>query len=230
VAYNAMDTREIDQIKSRMTPEALSDFRREHGLEGKKIAVFCGRLIDQKKPQVFVKAMKKVIERVDNAHGVLIGDGPLTPEVEQLIKELGLTDHITMAGAVYEEELSAKYYMCSRVSVMPAYAGLAIQHAFGYGVPFIIGDIKNSHGPEAELIVEGVNGMYCKDEDIDDFADAICRLLGDDALHARMSGNALDLIETKYNVYNMAEGIVQAVRYCIPERFEVEVKAQRKAA
>ena len=115
---------------------------------------------------------------------------------------------------MHDEEELAKYFLCSSVAVMPAAAGLTIQHAFGYGLPIIIGDDMTSHGPEVELVVDGVTGIFCRDGDYLDFAKAIYRLLTDDNLHKQMSINAYEIIKSKYNIKNMADGFSRAIRYC----------------
>ncbi|MCH7812852.1 MAG: glycosyltransferase family 4 protein [Planctomycetes bacterium] len=218
VAYNAINTDEVSAIKARLTPDELAEFRREKGLVGKKVVIYIGRLFDYKKPDVVVRAMKRVVERVPQAHLVMIGDGPVRRSLEELAAELGLSEQVTLTGTIPEEETVAKYHLCSQVGVMPAQAGLSIQHAFGYGMPFIVGDYMAEHPPEVELVTEGVTGMFCRDGDPEDFARAIIEILSDDELRARMSANAVRLIEEKYNVQRMASGILDAIRYCAERR------------
>ncbi len=72
-----------------------------------------------------------------------------------------------------------------------------------------------SHGPEIELLVNGVTGLFCRDGDVSAFAQAICTLLTNESKRKKMSENALRIIQQKYNVNNMAKGITDAVRYCV---------------
>lgn len=215
VAYNSLDTHKSFAIKARQTEEDLTDFRREQNLEGKKVVLFCGRLQYRKKSDVIVRAMKEVLETVPNAHAVIIGDGPMRQPLKQLIDDLDVADALTLAGPIHDEDVLAKYFLCSRAAIMPASAGLAIQHAFGYGVPIIVGDAMSTHGPEIGLVVDGKSGLYCRDENIGEFKEAICKLLTDDVLQQELAKNAYRVIEEKYNIDNMTVGFFNAVTYCM---------------
>ena len=167
-----------------------------------------------KKPDILIRAMKDVLKQVPNAHAVIIGDGPQKQELQELVDELQLKDKVTIAGAVFEEELLGKYFLVSKVAVIPAAAGLAVQHAFGYALPIIVGDDMNSNGPEVELVVDGVTGLICPDGDVKAFSSGICRLLSNETERKRMSENALNVILKKHNVENMAKGLLEAVINC----------------
>ncbi|MCP4245466.1 MAG: glycosyltransferase family 4 protein [bacterium] len=218
VAYNALDTQESAAIKAKIAPEDLDALRREWGLEGKKIVIYIGRLLPYKKPEVAVRAMKGVVDKVPDAHLVMIGDGPMRRELEALAAELGVSEQVTLAGTIPEEETVAKFQLCSEVGVMPARAGLAVQHSFDYGVPMVVGDNMDDHPPEVELVVEGETGLYCRDEDPEDFTRAILRLLTDGAERQRMSTAVRLVIEKKYNVEMMAGGLLEAIQYCAQRR------------
>jgi glycosyltransferase involved in cell wall biosynthesis len=215
VAYNALDTDMSERIRANITEQDLSNFRREHLLENKKVIIFCGRLLKKwKKPHIMILALKQIIEKIPNAKAIVIGDGPTRQEIEELIKQLGMGKYVDVLGGVYDEEILAKYFLSSKAMIIPAAAGLSIQHAFGYGLPVVVGDNKLfSHGPEIELVTDGVTGLFCRDEDVDDFAQKIQLILSDEKLYDRLSKAAYQVIKEKYNVDNMAKGIIDAARY-----------------
>jgi len=214
VAYNALDTDISNAIISKTTETELKKFRCEHGIEGKDIILFCGRLfLEWKKPHILIKAMKQVIVQKPNVHLVIIGDGPDRKFLEELIESLQLSYHVTLTGAIHDEELIGKFMLISKLAVIPGNAGLGIQHAFGYGVPFITNSNLSKQTPEIELLVDNVNGRLCKDEDVSDFARAIIDLLTNENKRQAMAENAFQVIEKKYNVDNMAKGIIDAVKW-----------------
>jgi len=213
VAYNALDTRRSKAIRDGISSSDLKQFRKENDLIDRKVVIFSGRLQERKKPEILVQAIQKVAHDVPNVLAVFIGDGELREELERLIIDFGLVPYVRLLGAVYDEEVMARYLLCSSVGVMPAHAGLAIQHAFDYGVPFVVGDDMEEHPPEIELIKNGETGIFCKDGDANEFAAAIVRLLKNDEERQRMSENCRKLIEKKYNVQNMASGILDALKY-----------------
>lgn len=215
VAYNALDTDASAAARARATPEALAAFQARHGLRGKKVVIFVGRLVPHRRLDVLIQAMNEVVKTLPEAHAVIIGSGPAQPALEKLTADLGLGSHVTFPGLLYDEDELARYFLSSRVGVAPASAGLFIQHAFGYGVPVILGDDMISHGPEAELVVDGETGLYVRDGDVVGLARAVCRVLGDDNLHRSFSSRASMCIAGKYNVQSMARGFLKAILYCV---------------
>ncbi len=215
VAYNALDTETASAIRERMTEKALESFRKERGLKTKNVVLYSGRLLPNKKPDLLVRALKKAASQIPDLQAVIIGEGPMRKQLEQLIEELGVGDIVTLTGAIYDEETMAKFFLSSRAMVIPAGVGLAVMHAFSYGLPVITGDNMRTHNPEAEILVDGVTGIYCKDGDEESFADAICCLLTDEHLYERLSKNAFEVIEKKHNMANMAAGFFDAVSYCM---------------
>jgi glycosyltransferase involved in cell wall biosynthesis len=217
VAYNALDTDKQIRIREEMKPEALEAHLAVQNLTGKRIVTFLGRLIREKKPRLFIDVVAEAASRDSRIVGVLIGDGPERGRLEQYVRERCLTDRIRFVGAIYDEPTMAKYLMSSVAVVLPAFAGLAIQHAGVYGVPMILGDVPYSHGPEQEIVEEGKTGLWCPDEDVDAFASAILRLVRDPVYRDSLSINIRRVIDEKYTVARMAQGFVDAVQYCSGE-------------
>ena len=175
---------------------------------------FLGRLIPDKKPRLFIDAVIEAARRDARIVGLLIGDGPERNGLEQYVRERSAADQIRFVGALHDEPTLAKYLMSSVAAVLPAFAGLAIQHAGVYGVPVILGDIAHSHGPEQEIVEEGKTGLWCRDEDVDAFASAIVRLAADPVYRDSLAANIRRAIDEKYNVASMAQGFIDAVHYC----------------
>ncbi len=138
IAYNALDTRRSKAIRDGISSGDLERFRKENDLIDKKIVLFSGRLQERKKPEILVQAMQKIIHSVPDALAIIVGDGEMRRDLERLIKDLELESCVRLLGAVYDEEIMARYLLCSSVAVMPANAGLAIQHAFDYGVSVVV--------------------------------------------------------------------------------------------
>jgi len=218
VAYNALNTDEQIRIRDSLSLSDLDAFLSSHGLAGRKIVTFLGRLIPEKKPWLFLDIVKKTVALEPTIIGIIIGDGPERERLEAQAHHLGISGQIRFLGAVYEEELLAKYLMTSVVVVLPAFAGLAIQHAAVYGTPLILGDLPHSHGPEQEIVVHNHTGLWSPAEDIDAFANAILRLIREPDLRCMLSHNLKKIIDEKYNVERMTQGFLDAVHYCLHGR------------
>ena len=57
-----------------------------------------GRLAEQKAPDVFVKAAKRIKEIIPKAFFLIVGDGPDWDEVQQEVEDNKLTDSFILAG------------------------------------------------------------------------------------------------------------------------------------
>ena len=69
------------------------------------------------------------------------------------------------------------------------------------------------HPPEIELLKDVETGIFCKDGDANEFAEAIVYLLKNEEDRQRMSVNCRKIIEEKYNLENRGLRISDAIRY-----------------
>jgi glycosyltransferase involved in cell wall biosynthesis len=217
VAPNALDTDASRHLRESISPRELEEFQRAKGLTGKRVIVFAGRLQSRKRPDLLIRAFARIADRRLEAHLVVIGGGALAHALATLVKELDLSQRVSLTGEVFDERLMALYLMSSSLAAMPAAAGLFVQHAFDYGLPIVVGDDMIQHGPEAELIEHGRTGLICPDGNVEQFAAAMLSLLDNEESRQTMGRNARQLIENTYNLQNMAAGLADALRGAITE-------------
>ena len=215
VAYNFLDTMASTDMLQTVSQERLEEFQRTHGLLGKKVLIYTGRLLVYKKPEVLIEALSQLHRKIPTIHAVVVGDGPMREDLQRLAESLGVSERISFTGPLFDEETLALYFLSSHAAVMPGHAGLAVQHAFAYGVPMIIGRYQDKHPPEAALVVDGETGIRCRGDSVEEFVMAIGTVLSDDVLREKMSRNAQKVIQDKYNVERMADGLEQTIRYCV---------------
>ena len=214
VAPNALDTEEMVRVKQALTVADLEEFRRQLGITGKRIIVFCGRLMKRKRPDLLLHAMALVVRTIPQAHALIVGDGPWGGEMRRLCSALGLDHAVSFLGSVFEESTLARCFLASQAAVIPAAAGLNVQHAFAYGIPVIAGNDSRGHGPEIALVQHQVTGLLCRAEVPASFAQAIVELFTDEALRTRLGDNARNLVQQRYTLEFMADGFWAAVDYC----------------
>ena len=217
VAYNSLDTDKQIFTRENLSQNDLNTFLDAQNLHNKSVVTFLGRLIPEKKPWIFLESIQKTLIIEPDIIGLFIGDGPERQQLENQARKLGIYESVRFVGAVYDENILAKYLLSSIAVVIPAFSGLAIQHAAVYGTPLVLGDLPNSHGPEQEIVVHEITGIRCPDEDVGAFASAIIRLIQDRNFRRTLSDNLLSVIDEKYNVQRMAQGFFDAIEYCIRE-------------
>lgn len=215
VAYNALDTEQQTKVREALAPAQLESFLQSQGLAGKKLVTCLGRLVAVKQPDVMIRAVAAALPKEPELVGIFVGDGPLRRELELLAADLGVAERIRFIGESYDEALLARYLVSSRGVLLPAAAGLAIQHAAVYGAPLILGDRPGHHLPEQEIVQEGRTGLWCPEGDIDAFAAAIVRLCRDDPFRDLLSENLRREVHDRYNTERMAQGFTDAINYCL---------------
>lgn len=129
-------------------------------------------------------ALPRVLTAIPDAYYVIVGDGDDRPRLEQVSKELGVSDHVRFAGHVGEEALASYYDTCD-IFVMPSRGegfGLVFLEAMAFGKPIIGGN----HGGTPDVVVDGITGFLVEYGDVETLADRIICLLRDDDLRRRM--------------------------------------------
>lgn len=83
--------------------------------------VCVGRLVEQKGQLVLLEAASRLVESGKEFRLLLVGDGELRPQLEQLIDDLQLTAYVTITGWASNEEVR-QFMLLSRALVLPSFA------------------------------------------------------------------------------------------------------------
>ena len=158
------------------------------------VALFLGRLDDEKRINVLLEAVAKLTDiptlRVD-----LVGDGGERDNLQNLAKDLGIADRVRFLGHITDQELPGVYEQCS-VFVMPSIAELqsiATMEAMASGRPVIGADAMAL----PHLVHNGDNGYLFEPNNASDLAAKLRLVLkADKAELARLSENSLHLIQS----------------------------------
>jgi glycosyltransferase involved in cell wall biosynthesis len=101
--------------------------------------VCVGRLCEQKGQLLLVEAAGRLAKEGLDFKLVLVGDGPLRSEIEEMIAQLGIEDKIEITGWASNSEVQ-QHILASRAMVLPSFAeGLpvVIMEALALGRPVI---------------------------------------------------------------------------------------------
>lgn len=165
-----------------------SEVRRKLGvLPEQKMLLYVGRIAREKNLAVVFEMAREVFAMEPTARLWLVGDGPDRGRLSELARTLGIGDRVTFAGFVPRQEVDP-YYVAADLFVFGSITetqGLVVQEAMAYGLPSVV----VGGGGASEAVDDGVNGIVVRNEPAQ-FADRVLSVLGDDALHARLSGEA----------------------------------------
>jgi hypothetical protein len=120
-----------------------------------------------------ILAMKKIIERIPDTTLLIAGNGPERENLEALVKEQGLENHVRFLG--YTTELQ-KYLQVRDCEIACSYREglpLNVMEAILCGKPVIA---SNNRG-HRELIQDGVNGYIVEPDDVSGFAEKTKRTI-----------------------------------------------------
>ncbi|HEY3023189.1 MAG TPA: glycosyltransferase family 4 protein [Actinomycetota bacterium] len=173
-----------------------------HGLAGRPVVTCVSRLVARKGQDVLIRAMPLVRRRVPDAALLIVGDGPYRSTLERMAA-LAPSGTIAFAGQVSEADLPT-YYAAGDVFAMPCrtrLGGLEVEgwgnvfiEAAACGRPIVVGD----SGGAPESVVDGETGVVVDGRNVEQVADAVCRLLEDPALAERMGKAGRERVERFY--------------------------------
>jgi glycosyltransferase involved in cell wall biosynthesis len=113
--------------------------RRELGLGKRPVALFLGRLSQQKGVEYLIYSAKSVLEKIPEARFVVAGEGNLRNSLERFSRHMGLEGKVIFPGFVPESDL-ASYYSAADVFVYPSLYepfGISVLESLLSGTPAI---------------------------------------------------------------------------------------------
>jgi glycosyltransferase involved in cell wall biosynthesis len=158
--------------------------RPKAGVRDVPVILFAGRLLVEKGIFETIDAFA-LLRGWKAAQLIIVGDGPQAEKVAAHIQERNLTDDVALVGRLAHERLMNTYRE-SDVFVLPTYREgfpTVLSEAMSSGLPIVT---TRTHGI-ADHLSEGVNALFVPPRDPYALAEAIERLLVDDALREAMS-------------------------------------------
>lgn len=188
----------VDTIRFQPGPKKAELIAR-HQLVGKRIILTVGRIVPRKGFDAVIRAMPKIVEKVPDAHYLIVGSGHFRANLEALVAQCGVQAYVSFAGQVTDQELADYYRLCD-LFVMPNREmpdgdtegfGLVFLEANACGKPVIGG----TAGGAVEAVHNEENGLLVDGWSVQDVAEAITRLLMDATLYQRISQRGLEIAQ-----------------------------------
>ena len=158
-----------------------------------------GRFSAQKNPLEWVKVAGMVSQAIPDCWFLMVGDGPLRPQVEELLHNLGLKGKTILTGIRRDvPELMAAmdaFLITSRWEGLPR----VIPQAMSMGLPVIATSVDGSQ----EAIKNEVNGFLCPSGDLNSLSERCLEVLSNAELRSQFSLTGRETAKGNFDLSQM---------------------------
>lgn len=199
ICYNGIET--DDMIKnSTQIIKRSRELITSYDLENNITFLFVGGLIPEKRVDLLIDAFIELFKKYKNIKLLLIGDGPLRTQIEEVLNKY-CNPNIIFLGRIIEGVDS--YFAASDCLVLPGAGGLALNQAMFWKTPCIV---SKADGTEDDLVIETISGYRFKENNLASLISAMERRIHTkpDKLNL-FAENSFKLILNKSNVNNMVK-------------------------
>ena len=168
--------------------ELAAQVEEKHALAGQEnVFLSVGRIVETKRLDLVLDALKIVKERGVDFRFLVVGDGSYKEKLENKAKDLALADRVIFTGKVMDRALLSGYYLRSDLFMFPSTfdtASLAPIEAAALKLP----SLMTRGCSTAEIVTENRNGFLAGDT-AESWADEICRIVTDENLLTQAKEN-----------------------------------------
>lgn len=192
----------VDARAFQVSNEAASTIRQRHNLGDSPTLLTVGRLQRRKGQDAVIKGLPRIVQKIPTVKYVIVGTGEEYSALEELVQEVGVTNHVIFAGQVSDEERAAYYAACD-VFIMPNRQiagdiegfGIVFLEAGAAGKPVIGG----KSGGTGEAIEEGVTGFRVDGTNVEEIVAAVLVLLSNPSKAHTMGENGRRRAEGEFS-------------------------------
>jgi glycosyltransferase involved in cell wall biosynthesis len=160
-----------------------------------------GRLSPEKGYDVLLRAAKRLVEKGQDVHVVIFGDGQDRRRLEELAASLGVADRLSMPGFVADARSRLASF---DVFVLPSLTEglpMSVLEAMEAGVPVVASAV----GGLPDVLENGGAGGLAGPGDPESLATALDRVIGDRQLALALAVRASSRVRADYSASHMAE-------------------------
>ncbi len=177
--------------------------------------LFVGNLLPEKGIRESLLAFAEIVEEFPSMRFMVIGEGVMRPLLEELVRNLEISDRVEFLGYIPNERLP-EYYAKARVYLLPTIPIKGIkdgpaytaQEAMACGTPVVVSDV----GGLSELVQNGENGLVVPPGDIQALVSALRLLLTDEELATSLGIKARETVISRYDYKKLAAELEKIYR------------------
>lgn len=215
--YNGVDT-------DRFRPGNKQAVRAELQLpvESKVVAILAA-LRPEKNHELFLAGAAEILQAHPEARFLVIGDGPLRAELEQLAVKLNVASVTQFLGSRPDVEHVLQAVDVLALTSHNEASPVSILEAMSCAVPVVSADV----GSVSETVIDGVTGKLFPAGDKTAYVQAVNKLLSDDSLRARLGSNGREEVIAARSLDVMVGGYETLLQQLAASKAKTAVSSAR---
>lgn len=172
------------------------------------------RLSPEKDQFTLIDAFSKVVNKIDDAKLIFIGDGILKEELVKYASKLGISDKVMFLGFRDDVYKVLPIFDIFGLSSLTEGISLTLLEAMAAGLPIVATNV----GGNPEVIVNGTTGILVPPKRPVEMAEAIYNLLSDKKLAREMGEAGKRRVFEKFTLTRMSEEYIDLYKTCLIRR------------
>jgi colanic acid/amylovoran biosynthesis glycosyltransferase len=214
-----LGSRNIILIRNGIDLEELVYDLNRNSTNSPALILAVGSLFPPKGFDILIQACSEIQKQGIPFHCVILGEGFLRPQLEDLIRKHNLNDKVSMVGAVPFTTVK-EYLKKALILVMPSKPSkmgsdgipTVLIEAMACGVPVV----ASNYAGIPDLVRDGETGLLCVPGNIMELADCITRLISNRELQEMLRLNARRLIKKDYDLRENVSMLVEQIQHYSP--------------
>tara|TARA_B100001778_G_scaffold326494_1_gene323244 strand:- start:174 stop:2801 length:2628 start_codon:yes stop_codon:yes gene_type:complete len=202
IIHNGID---FNDMEENTNDKQVSEILLEKGIDDESVVIgSVYRLVQEKRPFLWIDSISKVMEQHDNCHAILIGGGGLMEQVSEYIRGKDLQDKIHLIGQTrYVKSWLDKFDIFLLTSIVEGLPNVLIE-AQAFGIPVI----TTNAGGASDTIIDGETGFVVKD-DCENISQKIIECISDNDWLSRAKLASMQNSRMKFSTERMITNLIE---------------------
>lgn len=198
-----------------LTEGYKQQLRNRLDLNFKKIAIFTGRITEEKNLDTLLNSWKIIVQDHPESHLIILGEGckerNSQGKIANLRVKLNMENSVHLLGKV---DNVFDYLLASDIFVLPSISeGLSnsLLEAMSAGLGVIVGDNDGNR----QLINDGENGILVNPRDSNNIYHALCKMIENEDFSKLLGRNARQTVINNFSIEDIALKYINQYRACL---------------
>jgi glycosyltransferase involved in cell wall biosynthesis len=192
-------------------------FRAVLGIDrARPVMLSVGRVAFEKNIAFIIDVAARVRVAIPDVLLVIAGEGPALKSLRRRVAEQGLADNVRFVGYLERDRGLLDCYLGADVFVFASNTetqGLVLLEALGLGTPVVSTAVMGT-----QAVLAGARGAIVVDENAEQFAAAVVRVLSQPALRASLAACAAEFVAREWSSAEMARRLLALYQHVLARR------------